>query len=393
MKVACAKVLTFIFSAFNFKQSLEGKMKKRILLVLSTLLIISGWLHGLELNLLETFDQAWAPKAVEVSPDGQYAAVMNLEGRNFWLIDAVELEVWIEGQFPATPATGFNYTTKEYFSSYAEKPVEATFSHGGRYVWMSFHNGECVVVYDAYSNEQTLVNGTSLLYDEQQKVTITDNFEDTATTEYLPSISVGTTPKVITVTPDEKYACVANWHSYSVSIIEIETLSVVETVEIGAIVRGMAVTSDSKTLYVARMGGGGISVINLETLELEDTLWPSGYWNPRHLVLGSDDRTLYISDNRTGTVLKYDVIDEEVIDEIWIGEQARTISMTPDESVLFATSHGTSEIVAIDVETFEEIYRMDYYKPMGMSISPDGTQLWLTSYQGSYVSVYEIVYD
>lgn len=347
--------------------------------------------YGFELTKLETFYTYGAPKAVEVSDDGKYAAVMNLEGRNFWLINAETLEVAVKGQFPKTPAEGFNYTTKTTFTSYAEKPVECDFSDNGRYLWMSFHNGECVVVYDIWQINPWIDDDTKE-YDDECKVTLEDleyDFEDTI---YIPWIDVGKTPKVIAVTPDEKYACVANWHDYSVSIIDIETLTEIEEIEIGVIVRGLAVTSDSKTLYVARMGGGGISVIDLETFEVIDTLWPKNSWNPRHIVLSKDDRYLFISDNSSGKVLKYDLLNEKVDESVYIGSQARTIAITPDESLIFAASHGDGTIVTIDADTFEIIDEMDFYKPMGLSVSPDGTQLWVTSYQGGYVSVYEIEY-
>lgn len=364
-------------------------MKLAQIIIMLFMVITMGF--SFELELLETFYTYGAPKAVEVSDDGKYAAVMNLEGRNFWLINTETLEVSVKGQFTKTAATGYNYTTHTTFTSYAEKPVECDFSDNGRYLWMSYHNGECVVVYDIW-NIHPWIDDDTKLYDDEQKVTIEDLEYDYDDVVYIPSIDVGSTPKVITITPDGKYACVANWHSYSVSIIDIETLTEIEEIEIGVIVRGMAVSSDSKTLYVARMGGGGISVIDLETFVVEETLWPKNSWNPRHIILSQDDRYLYISDNASGTVLKYDLEDEEVDESVYVGTKARTIAITPDESLIFAVSHGDGVLATIDAETFEIIDEIEYYKPMGLSVSPDGEQLWVTSYQGGYVSVYGIEY-
>src|SRR3974390_1392244 len=98
----------------------------RCLLVLTMLLPIGA--QGFELRHLKTFEGAGAPKSVEISPDGGCAAVMNLEGMDFWLISTATLEIMKKAQFFKTPAQGWDYKNREPIQSYAQKPVEGAFS-------------------------------------------------------------------------------------------------------------------------------------------------------------------------------------------------------------------------------------------------------------------------
>lgn len=357
----------------------------KVLLVLA-FAMSANMSYGIELTKLATFEGAGAPKSVEVSPDGRYAAVMNLEARNFWLIDTQTLKIAIVGQFPGTPAQGHDYNTHQPINSYAEKPVECAWTSDSRYVWMSFHNGSCVVVYDTQNARVTN-------HEPLQKVTIADKANGTNFVTYLSKIMVLSTPKVVAITPDGRLALVANWFGSAVSVIDIATMKLVKNVIVGGgnnIPRGLAVSSDSKMLYVANMRGGTISVIDLTTLTVVKNLAICP--NPRHIVLSRDDRYLYITDNASGRLIKYDLVESKVANQITLGTQARTVALTPDEKYAFVAMHTSDQIVVVDTQTFTVVKKITFYRPMGLSVTPDGTQLWATSYQGGYVTCFKITY-
>jgi YVTN family beta-propeller protein len=68
---------------------------------------------------------------------------------------------------------------------------------------------------------------------------------DTQTLEIDQIIPVGAVPKYLTVTPDDRYLLVANWCSFDVSVIEVETGEELARVEAGRHPRGIAVDPDS----------------------------------------------------------------------------------------------------------------------------------------------------
>ncbi|OGP55413.1 MAG: hypothetical protein A2Y65_02510 [Deltaproteobacteria bacterium RBG_13_52_11] len=357
----------------------------RFLLILTMLLPLSA--QGFELRHLKTFEGAGAPKSVEISPDGSYAAVMNLEGMDFWLISTATLEFIKKGQFFKTPAQGWDYKNREPVQSYAQKPVECAFSENGRMLWISLHNAEGITVYDT---EETLV-----VPDQTpcERVRITDFINQRSYQTRILKIKTGKTPKIIQVTPDGRYALVANWHSSSVSVVDTKHYITIKDIKLGGkrqyIPRGIAISPDSQKAYVANMGGGTISVIDLAILEVIDDIPATA--NPRHIILSKDQRTLYISDNILGKILAFDLIAKKTTREAFIGKMARTIALAPDERYLFGVSHDEGKVVVVDTGSFNIIYKKDFPYPMGVAVTPDGKQLWVTSYQMGKIEVYEIV--
>lgn len=77
--------------------------------------------YAIQLKKLKTYKGAGAPKAVEVSPNGKYALVMNLEGMDLWIIDTVTLKKKeIISFYPyRTAAKGHNYKTHKAIRSFA----------------------------------------------------------------------------------------------------------------------------------------------------------------------------------------------------------------------------------------------------------------------------------
>jgi len=359
----------------------------RFLFILSVFLPLSA--QGLELRHLKTFEGAGAPKSVEISPDGSYAAVMNLEGMDFWLISTATLEIIKKAQFFKTPAQGWDYKNRQPINSYAQKPVECAFSENGRLLWISLHNAEAVTVYDT---AETIIPPEGA---PCERLHISDCVNKRSYETRIIKIETGKTPKIVKVTPDGRYALVANWHSSSVSVIDTQGYKTIKAIRLGGkqgyIPRGIAVSADSRKAYVANMGGGTISIIDLTALEVTADIPATP--NPRHIILANDQRTLYISDNILGKLLAFDLIAKKTMKEVFIGKKARTIALSPDERYLFGVSHDEGKLVAVDTESFDIIYEKDFPFPMGLAVTPDGGQLWVTSYRMGIISVYEIIED
>jgi YVTN family beta-propeller protein len=355
----------------------------RALLISAVFLPLSA--QGVELKHLKTFEGAGAPKSVEISPDGRYAAIMNLEGMDFWLISTATLQCITKGQFAKTPAQGWDYKTQQPIQSYAQKPVECAFSGAGRFLWISLHNAGAIVVYD--TEEGPVAPNLP-----HERLRITNYITGNSSEQTVTKIPTEKTPKIIKVTPDEKYALVANWHSSSVSIVDVQTYQTIKNIRLGGETwykpRGIAISSDSKRAYVANMRGGTISVIDLTRLNVIEDIPVT--LNPRHVLLAKDQKTLYISDNILGKIIKFDLLSRKKTGEVAIGKKARTIALSPDEKYVFGVSHDESRLVVVDAESLDIVYQERFPFPLGLAVTPDGKQLWITSYRQGMIGVYEI---
>jgi 6-phosphogluconolactonase (cycloisomerase 2 family) len=186
----------------------------------------------------------------------------------------------------------------------------------------------------------------------------------------------------------------------------------------GLCVRGLVFSKDSRYLFVSRMRDGGVSVFDLAGKSgplFMGTVFGmvSG---PRDLEITNLDQSLMMSCNSSGYVGKADsrsIIErlgkspgasiqaEDAginVKKVFVGLGARSIRLSPDERHLFVSVNQTGELVAIDVDAMKIDARITVDSfPVGLDISPDGSQLWVTSQGrdakgGNSVGIFQVRY-
>ncbi len=342
-------------------------------------------------------------KSVILSTDGSKVYSMNLEGMSVYEFDRSTRAILRKLIFVKHPGRGFNYKTKRWINSYQEKPVEAHLTHGGRYLWISLHNAGGVVVWDvqAPSNESsTYVEGkpfkTAYVYDYCKNSTSPSKYR-----VKLLMIKTGTTPKVITSSPDGRFLFVANWHSNSVSVIDISSdepsgWHKICDIKTGPIPRGLLVSDDSKTLFVAQMGSSYISVYTIpegnstsvgsRDFKLIKKI-PVGV-NPRHIV--SDGNYLYVSLNVAAMVAKISLKDMKLIDARATGRTPRTIELSGDKKYLFVTCYYGN---CVNVFKVPEMKRVSTFRsalhPVGVAVYQikGYIEAWVANYTSGTIKI------
>lgn len=261
----------------------------------------------------ETIKNGSGVKSVVISPDGSKVYSMNLEEMSVYEFDRPSRKILRKLVFIPHTGTGFDYKNKINIDSSQEKPVEGHITHNGRYLWVSLHNGDGVVVWDLQGGE-TWSEGQQYKEAWLYGPGPTDKVNSGNSKVRLLWLKTGKTPKVVTSSPDGKYVFVANWHSSTVSVIGIDSNNPAEwhkikDLQTGRVPRGLAVSPDSKFLYVAQMGGFGVSVVDLATLKKVDEIKVGA--NPRHIV--TDGRFMYASLNAGSKITKVDLTTRKVV--------------------------------------------------------------------------------
>ena len=154
------------------------------------------------------------------------------------------------------------------------------------------------------------------------------------------------------------------------------------------------------------MKGGGIALIDVKNETYIETIYGMKA-TPRHLVLSHDGKTLYLSSNYSGYVSSYKITElvnaalrgETLLkpqQQVRTGRGTRTISLSPDGRLIYAAVKGESKIKVVDSNTMAVLLEIptDSF-PVGMAVSPDGSQLWVTAQGskgvgGNSVSVYKV---
>ncbi len=194
-------------------------------------------------------------------------------------------------------------------------------------------------------------------------------------------IKVGLVPKFLTVTPDGKYALVANWCSFDLSVINVAQGREVARLPMGAYPRGLAVSPNSKMAYVAVMGSDVVNKVDLTTLKPADSFNVGP--NPRHLVISPDGRYLYASLNASGEVAKLDVATEEVVATQHTGTEARSLAISADGLSLYVVNYDSNTVTklrASDLSVLQDFSTGEH--PIGITYDASTGNVWVAVYSG-----------
>ena len=367
-----------------------------------------------------------SPKSVNIHPAGYKYYVNSLEGmrtvafdfatgRKLKVIhhafDSTHLALWA----PASGLFPFNYTYKDPWT-FSGKPVESTFSHNGRYLWVPYYRRS----YDINAQDPS-----AMAVIDTQRDTIVRIFE------------TGPLPKMIATSPDGNRIAVTHWGDNTVGLLDISgndptrwhyvschivdyklklnysrTVSVNRDAGSGYCLRGTLFTPDGRYLLVGCMGaGGGIAVIDLQNDRYLGRILGM-MSNLRHLILSGE--YLYLSINNKGYVQRIplsrilesiDGFDEKhttVTLTDWesckVPAGARTIVASPDGRFIFAACNFSSKIAVVDTRTMTLVGTLDADSyPVGLDLSRDGKYLLSTSQArpsggGNAVDIFEIRY-
>ena len=103
------------------------------------------------------------------------------------------------------------------------------------------------------------------------------------------TVTVGSYPFGVAVTPNGAYAYVTNQDTNSVSVISTSSNTVTETVTVGSGPFGVAVTPNGAYAYVTNLDSGSVSVINTatNTVVLATATTTSTFWSQNQLTIVS----------------------------------------------------------------------------------------------------------
>ena len=322
-----------------------------------------------KLKLDKTITGEISPKSVRASKTGYVSAHNMMYRHSVTIYDAESLE--LVKTIPDRVRLS-DFGIKGYSGLHRGAPVEGAYSPDGKYLYVTNY----AMYGNGFNREGTDVCNPGDKYDRSFLYRI-----DTASWTVDALYRVGVVPKVVEVTPDNKYVLVTNWCSYDLSIISTESQKVVKTIKIGAYPRGITVSQDSQFAYIAQMGGSVIHKINLRTYEKE--LLSIGS-NPRAIVLSPDNSILYATLNSSGRVVAFDLNSKKVIKSVKTGAASRSLDISSDGSALYVvnfTSDTVSKVRTSDFKVLQKIKACN--EPIGITYEPLHNRVWVACYGGA----------
>lgn len=370
-----------------------------------------------------------SPKSVNIHPNGKKYYVNSLEGSstvvyNFNSGEKIKVishnfDEKKDSKLWSKPSHFYQFThyssKNRPFNTFMGKPVESSFSHKGRYLWVPYYRRS----YDINAQDPSAVA-----------------IIDTKTDKIIRLMETGPLPKMIAISPDGKMIAISHWGNNTVGVIDISSsnpnewkhkacyvidhklnlnFSLTESVDrdngSGYALRGTVFTPDNHYLLIGCMGGGGgIAVIDLKSSKYLGRLFGM-MDNVRHLVLKNG--YLYLSINATGYVQRItlkNVIDaiknmqnKQCIVKGWqnckVGTGARTIELSPTGKYIFVACNNSSSLYVVKTQSMQVVTKIeaDSY-PVGLAVSKDGKYILVTSQGrsrngGNAVDIYKVCYN
>jgi YVTN family beta-propeller protein len=320
------------------------------------------------MKLIHTINGSIAPKSVRSSSDGVVSAHNMMYRHSVTVYDAKSFEL-LQTIPDSVSLKDFGFSKNS--GKYKGAPVEGVFSPDEKYLYVSNY----AMYGKGFNKEGTDTCSPADGYDKSFVYRINrSNYQ-------IDSVyPVGSVPKVVEITPDNKYLLVANWCSYTVSVISLEQNKVVKTVKIGRYPRGIAISNDSSKAYVAEMGGNRIHVINLQ--DFSTSFIPIGS-NPRAIVLSPDNKTMYVTMNLSGRVASWDLVSNKPGKSVKTGEAARSLAISADGSALYVVNYKSdtlSRVRTSDMKVTQNIKVCN--EPIGITYDVPTGNTWVACYKG-----------
>ena len=349
---------------------------QRVSLLFSAILILANISYPAgattdqtKMILLNTIDGAIRPKSVSASNTGLVSAHNMMYRHSVTIYDAQSMELQATVS-DSVQLADFGY--RKYSGNYKGAPVEGAFSPDGKYLYFTNY----AMYGKGFTKEGHDTCSPASGYDTSFLSRI--NLEDKKIDAVYP---VGSVPKVVKVTPDNKYILVSNWCSYTVTIISVESQKTVKSIKIGRYPRGISISSDSKFAYVAEMGGNRIHRIALDDFSV--THIPIGS-NPRAIELSPDNTKLYATLNISGKVIAWDLEANMAIKTVATGKSARSLAISSDGSSLFVVNFRSGTLSKVRTSDMKVIQNIKVcVEPIGVTYDSETSRTWVACYGGS----------
>ena len=322
-----------------------------------------------KMSLVKTITGNISPKSVRSSGSGLVSAHNMMYRHSVTIYDANTFEL-VSTVPDSVQLSKYGYS--KYSSIYKGSPVEGAYSPDGKYLYVTNY----AMYGKGFNREGHDICSPASGYDTSFLYRV-----NLAKYEIDNVYPVGSVPKVVEVTPDNKFVLVSNWCSYDLTVISIASQKVVKTIKIGRYPRGIAVSNDSKFAYVAEMGGNQIHVINLE--DFSKTYIPIGS-NPRAIVLSPDNSMMYVTMNLSGKVASWDLLNNKAGKSVKTGKAARSLAISSDGTALFVVnfiSNTISKVRTSDMKVFQSIKACN--EPIGITYDSPTSRTWVACYGGA----------
>jgi len=322
-----------------------------------------------EMKLKQTISGNISPKSVVHSGTGlffaqnmMYSHTITVYDRNHKLVKTIP---------DAVNLTKYGYSKFE--GNYKGAPVEASFSHNGKYAWVSNYQ----MYGSGFNNPGSDECSPSQKTDKSFLYRI-----NTENLKIEKVVQVGSVPKYVEASPDNRLVLVSNWCSWDLSVVDTEKNKEIKRIQLGRYPRGIVVDANSDKAYVAVMGSSDIATVDLNNFSVG---WLNNIGHsPRHLNIDPAGKYLYATLNGEGTVAKVELPTGKVLNKVVTGSAPRSMVISDDGQRLYVVNYNSNTVSKVrtsDMKVLQSVNVND--APIGITYDAQTREVWVACYSGS----------
>lgn len=184
------------------------------------------------------------------------------------------------------------------------------------------------------------------------------------------------------------YAYVPNYLSHTVSVINLESNTVIATIPVGDNPYMVCHSSTGHEVYVNSATEDNVSVIETASQQVIATIALPANASPSGLGVTPDDAFLYISNGGIGTISVVNTSNHSIVHTIPIGGEPGAIQITPDGAKAYVTDESLDRISIINTSTYAIESTINMVNLAGdLKFTPDGTLAFVAN---SIATIYVI---
>jgi YVTN family beta-propeller protein len=183
-------------------------------------------------------------------------------------------------------------------------------------------------------------------------------------------IPVGQEPEGVTTTPDGKQFYVTCEAGGDIYVVNARSYAVAAHFKVNGRPRSVAFLSAGGIGFIPSESAGELNVIDSVNAEVLKTITLPPGSRPMRVKLSPDEKRLYVSNGRAGTVSVFDSHSYQLLDTIKVGTRPWGLGISPDGKFLFAANGPSNDVSVVDLRTDKEVSRIKAgSSPWGIAIT------------------------
>jgi YVTN family beta-propeller protein len=171
-------------------------------------------------------------------------------------------------------------------------------------------------------------------------------------------IPVGQEPEGVTTSPDGRQFYVTCEAGGDIYVIDTASYSAAAHFKVNGRPRSVAFLSSGAIGFIPSESAGELNIIDAVNAKVLKTIALPAGSRPMRVKLSPDEKRLYVSNGRAGTISVFDAHSYELLDTIKVGTRPWGIGVSPDGKFLFTANGPSNDVSVVDLQTDKEVSRI-----------------------------------